>query len=473
MNEEGAPLCRSHENITDAFHDIDLDDPGAFGDAGDNSTEIDATSPAPLDLLAQINSDLDKSSLLFGQKIEKKHTQKTTSSNLQRATRGDRDAMLAAGNELIETGIDFASGKEWLKLAAKKGSLRAAYNLASALIFPPKGFPPNYRKAARWLARAHKNGHKAALDFMATSGEILLTQQDATNTVKAGGRYLIESAAVLDYAPAQRLMGILHTKEEESGAESSNKESQRWFKLAADNDDTVACATLGIHYLEHAEEASPDYQKGLDYLWKAAKTTLSAPFSDEENTRKALEYAFIVANSGRKEAFKLARGAAANFAYNTNGYPRDIEESFIWLSNLVGLGDTDSIAYMTTIAEHILKGKNGLTQDPSLGVTCYKKAAKAGSVTALYQLGLILTAKTPGLSEKDIDINKGVIFLHQAADDYEDPKSMLLLGDIYKTGIDGFVEPSQSKHDYYSGMAKVNGFHNLTLQSQYEKISAK
>ena len=157
---------------------------------------------------------------------------------------------------------DYVTALEWYRKAAAQGNPLAQYSMGYAFAYG-KGMPTNIEEAIKWWEKAGEQGQKYAQNALgqfyfhgAYPGDTnhINYQASATWLLKAGNQ---------GYVPAMNNLGFLY--QYGWGVGQDLTEAGKWYRYAAEHDDSNAQASLGLMY-ESGQGGLP-HDKVQAYKW--------------------------------------------------------------------------------------------------------------------------------------------------------------------------------------------------------------
>jgi|GEM_PF-2557197 len=239
--------------------------------------------------------------------------------------------------------------------ASDRGSADAAYFLARLDLNAN-----NTEGFSSWMARAVELGHPDALLYM---GLDAVDQGDRDR-----GRGIFERGVdEFEHPSAMRELGVL---EREDG---NVERAMSLFHAAADQDNTHAMYDIGIfhEYRGELEQAREWYQRGADLDDSDCQRAVGVIQSRLGDSDSAVGNLMAAAEKGDAEAMYQLVGTFIGVG--------DLEQAQVWCERTVATGNQDALVTLGWILEE------AGNQDEADAV--YRRAADAGSPTAMYNLG--------------------------------------------------------------------------------------
>ena len=244
--------------------------------------------------------------------------------------------------------------------------------------------------------------------------------------------------------------------------------AEKWYSLAAEQNQVVAQYLLGHLYQLGWVGTQPDYT--LAKKWYSAAESNYAPAAValgfiydtvDDNYQQALDsYQLAATQHDPIGAFDLG------LIYEKGkGRPIDFEKARECYQQAVDLGHSQAMVQLAGLYFNGLVG----SRDEQQALSLYKKAATLGERDALYQLGLL---SETGVATA-LDFSAAIQYYQQAADK-GDEKAMLALARIYQYGL-GVPKDNQQAATYYKKLAVLgNAYAQYQLATfSYEGIDGK
>ena len=350
---------------------------------------------------------------------------------------------------------DVEKGKILLQQAAEAGFSYANLNLAVMKQKAGETFLPELDKA---LALGNSSAGLLLADYY------LSLANDDTQMKQA--RDIYQHFADKGDKDGQLKLGFM--LEQGLGGEVDAVNAEKWYSLAADQNQVVAQYLLGHLYQLGSVGNQPDYA--------AAKKWYSSAQSNYAPAAVALGFIYDTVDDNYQQAvasyqlaatqhdpigefnlglvFEKGKGRAVDFAKAKELY-----------QEAANLGHSQA---MVQLAGIYFNGQVG-SRDEEQALLWYKKAAALGEREALYQLGLL---SETGVATK-LDFSDAIHYYQQAADK-GDAKALLALARIYQYGL-GVAKDNQQAATYYKTLAALgNAYAQYQLATfSYEGVNGK
>lgn len=319
------------------------------------------------------------------------------------------------GNSELHKGHDAYQRKlynvalNWYKLAANKGNHEGMMSIAS-MYYIGDGIEKNETEAFKWYQLAANYGNE-------TAKSMLNLYRNLQNTA---------NQQLLDNGEEELKKGI-------AAAEAKNyTEALKWYRLAANKENTVAMHNIGAMYYNGEGidfddvEAIKWFQKAADKGFEPSKKTLAAVQKDinegindfekagiafdKNDYETALKYYKSSADKGYSEAmFQVG-----SMYYYGDGVAQSNQEALKWFQKAADKGNTNAYILMGTIYIVLNQLEDAFK--------VYKKAADKDVDMAMHMVGLLyLDGK--GVAQNTAEAK---IWFRKAADKgYEKSKSIL------------------------------------------------
>jgi enhanced entry protein EnhC len=244
--------------------------------------------------------------------------------------------------------------------------------------------------------------------------------------------------------------------------------AEKWYALAAEQNQVVAQYLLGNLYQLGRIGTQPDY--ALAKKWYSSAQSNYAPAA------VALGFIYDTVDDDYKHAMAGYQLATTQHdpvgEYNLGliyekgkGRPVDYEKAKALYQEAADLGHTQAMVQLAGIYFNGLAG----SRDEEQALALYKKAAALGERDALYQLGLL---SETGVATQ-LDFPEAIRYYQQAADKGNEP-AMLALARIYQYGL-GVSKNNQQAATYYKKLAVLgNAYAQYQLATfDYEGVDGK
>ena len=281
------------------------------------------------------------------------------------ARRGDSEAELAlglayrSGNRLLKRNPKLAV--RWLRQAARKGKLRAQFELAR-MEDEGEGIAPDPSDAAMWYRRAAEQGDVRAMFRL---GEMLRTGYGVAKDGAVAADWFRVAAQRGD---AASVMALGRLYRDGDGVPRNIDEAARWFRRLADDGDAEARTLLGETLLDNGTGEGvprPPSARGLDGV-RWLKAAAAQGYARAQYRLALAHLGGIEADLDTAEAVRLLNCAAEQ------GYAEALRS----------LG-------------HIYREGRIVAADPVLGAADLELAAALGSDGAAEERDAALKALTP------------------------------------------------------------------------------
>lgn len=256
-----------------------------------------------------------------------------------------------------------------------------------------------------------------------------------------------------EYMGAELRIGCLYTYYEKEGIKPDINKALPWFQKAADKGDAKAKYELGLCYY-HGKGVPQNFEKSFDCFLVAAKSGLDAA----QCTIGNMYFHGKGVEQNHKDAFKWFGRAAeqknatakfmqANMVFS--GYPgvsKNEARAFKWYLEAAIMGHADA-QYIVGILS--LNGGPNIKKNKEAACRWFKEASEQNHVDAKCQLAtLYLEGK---VVPKDLVM--AMTLLEESAN-LGDLSALLLLGNVYLSGADGFPKNFTKAREYFEKAAE-------------------
>ena len=280
------------------------------------------------------------------------------------ANGGDTEAMAEMGSIYINE-TNTSEGLNWLRKAADLGEASAWTTLASVYEQGKNGVTKDIGEAVIWYTKAATNGDIYCELHLAQ----LYRDNEEVRNPKESFKWFLNVAQEYSstnfnrFLTEQAIVPVAQAYDKGLGVDQDKTEAMKWYKKAADADDTEAEWRLGVKY-DLGDGVDIDKQKALQWYLKVA------------NTPKLFG---TITLSGVAEAQR-------NLGYlyrDGEGVLKDNQEALNWFMKAAENGEANSQyevgkAYETGV---------GVLQDKEEALKWYRKAAYQGNKSAQFALG--------------------------------------------------------------------------------------
>ena len=352
-------------------------------------------------------------------------------------------------------GKDLEKGKTLLQQAAAAGFSYANLNLAVMKQQQSEPFLPELDKA---LALGNSAAGLLLADYYLSLANDNQQMQQA--------RDIYQNLAEKGDKDGQLKLGFMLERGLGGAVDLANAE--KWYSLAAEQNQVVAQYLLGHLYQLGQVGTQPDYE--LAKKWYSSAQSNYAPAAvalgfiydtvDDDYRKALVSYQLASDQHDAIGAFDLGL-----VYFQGKGRPVDFAKAKELFQVAADQGHAQA---MVQLAGLYFNGVDG-SRDEEQALSWYQKAAALGERDALYHLGLL---SETGVATK-LDFS-GAIHYYQQAAEKGDAKAMLALARIYQYGL-GVPKDNQQAMTYYKTLAAMgNAYAQYQLATfYYEGIDGK
>jgi TPR repeat protein len=303
---------------------------------------------------------------------------------------GNLGSLYAAGRGVEQ---DTWQAMRWYRKAAEAGDVTAMKNLGRMYDYGT-GIEPDYGQALTWLTKASEAGDAAAMiDIGHMYAEGRGVPADNTQAASWYGK------AVASYRKAAEGGDVLAMMDL-GGVYLSGREVKRdaaqalgWIRRAADGGSPKAAWSLGVRY-ERGLDVEKDLNQAANWYRKAAEAgyspammTMGQTYENGTGVQKDQAEAAGWYRRAAEGGSLQAMVALGRMYQDGSGVEKNAAQAQSWFQKAAQTAEKSGAGTLMNLGNIYLSGSSGLKSDPMQAAVWYRRAADAGSATAMYSLG--------------------------------------------------------------------------------------
>lgn len=344
------------------------------------------------------------------------------------AKEGNIKSMLAAAKLCQTPAADNACAAEYLRQAAREGSLKAALLLGAPLVDSESQLTIEREEAQEWLEKAAGSGSIRALRYLAEyykeSGQVERVEALLKESVRQGN--------------VAAMLSLYRFYRDGDGAAPNAAKARTYLTMAQSSPDISSrqLYTLATYYRTEglATEAQTALRRAAENNYIPAQLALAQAEEEAQDEAEALHwYERAIAGGSVNAALR-----AAQYYRTGQGGVVDLQKAKTYMEMAVSHIEAGDYTAMTEIGLAYLHGK-GLEKSDDEALRWIRRAADGGNPRALLQLSrMIRWGAVP-----DIAPAESIRLLEKAAaQDYAN--AALELAELYAMGTLVPVQPSRA-----------------------------
>ncbi len=282
---------------------------------------------------------------------------------------------------------DDAKAADYYQMAAQTGNKSAQYR-CGILYHNGRGVSRNYIKASQWYRSAieqeRENAKKRLCMTQYRMGQDYENEQDYEKATEC-----YQTAAELEYAPAQTSLGILYMSGH--GVNRDYEKAAEWFKKAAEQGDVFAKYHMGVMFYK-GSGICQDYEKAAEYFQEAAnwgdvdaQYNLGMLYKTGQGVEKDDSIAIGWITKAAKQGHVAAQYNLGVMYYKGMGVTKDDTKAAAYFEEAAGQGLAAAQYNLGVMYE---TGR-GVAQDYNKAAEWYGEAAELGNANAQYNFALM------------------------------------------------------------------------------------